>query len=37
MTDGLDVGSLVEEARAAIAAATSTEEIRQVASSVSGK
>jgi phenylalanyl-tRNA synthetase alpha chain len=37
MTDGLDVEALVEEARAAIAAAASTEEIRQVAASVSGK
>ncbi|MGH9079626.1 MAG: phenylalanine--tRNA ligase subunit alpha [Acidimicrobiales bacterium] len=37
MTGGLDFGSLLDEARTAIAAATSTEEIRRVAVSVSGK
>ncbi len=37
MTDRPDVGSLLEEARAAIAAATSTEEIRGVAAAVSGR
>jgi phenylalanyl-tRNA synthetase alpha chain len=37
MTDQLDIGSLVDAARAAITSATSTEEIRQVAASVSGK
>jgi phenylalanyl-tRNA synthetase alpha chain len=37
MTEGLDVESLLDEARAAIASAASTEEIRRVAASVSGK
>ncbi len=37
MTDGLDVESLLDEARTAIASATSSEAIRLVAASVSGK
>ena len=34
---GLDVDELVEQARAAVAAADSTEDIRQVATSLTGK
>jgi phenylalanyl-tRNA synthetase alpha chain len=37
MTMSVDVDTLVEEARTALAAATSTEEIRQVAAAVAGK
>ena len=37
MTMSVDVDALVEEARTALAAATSTEEIRQVAAAVAGK
>ncbi len=37
MNDQLDVDALVEQATAAIASASSTEAIRQVAASVSGK
>jgi len=37
MSDPLDVGALVEAARAAIAAAVTTEDIREVAAAVSGK
>ncbi len=37
MSDTLDVDGLVEQARAAVAAATTTEEIREVIASVAGK
>jgi phenylalanyl-tRNA synthetase alpha chain len=37
VTEDVDVGVLVERAKAAVAAATTTEEIREVAAAVSGK